>query len=158
MTSAWVAFGSPSSHFQDSVVGLDLQSQPTVPEASSDRQCGGGPVFLACGCYDPLLLRCAWWSFSPGWLLNFSLQRIHVMTLLTWTLDLSVFNTPPGYWLWRHDPWMCLCCLGVPVPCYVTPCLSTSTSRHPCQWYESCYVCVQVMYLLDMLFSFKNKY
>ena len=37
MTSAWVAFGSPSSHFQDSVVGLDLQPQPTVPEASSDR-------------------------------------------------------------------------------------------------------------------------
>ena len=37
MPSAWVAFGSPSSHFQDSVVGLDVQSQPTVPEASSDR-------------------------------------------------------------------------------------------------------------------------
>ena len=37
MTSAWVDFGSPSSHLQDSVVGLDLKSQPTVPEASSDK-------------------------------------------------------------------------------------------------------------------------
>ena len=38
------------------------------------------------------------------------------------------------------------------------PAYNTSTSRHPWQWYESSYVCVQVMYLLDMLFSFKNEY
>ena len=38
------------------------------------------------------------------------------------------------------------------------PAYCTSASRHPCQWCKSCYVCVQVMYLLDMLFSFKNKY
>ena len=33
----------------------------------------------------------------------------------------------------------------LPVSCY-------STSRHPCQWFESCYVCVQVPILLDMLY------
>ena len=33
----------------------------------------------------------------------------------------------------------------LPVSCY-------STSRRPCECLESCYVSVQVMYLLDMLF------
>ena len=36
--------------------------------------------------------------------------------------------------------------------------LFDSTSLHPNKWYKSCYVCVRVRYLMDMLFSFKNKY
>ena len=39
----------------------------------------------------------------------------------------------------------------LPVHCY-------STSRRPWECLESGCVSVQVMYLLDMLFSFKNKY
>ena len=48
---------------------------------------GGGPVSLAYGCYDPLQLRCAWWSLRPGWLLNLSLTGTYVRTFLLWTLD-----------------------------------------------------------------------
>ena len=107
---------------------------------------------------DPLLLRCAWWSLSLGWFLNLSLQRMNVLTFLTWTLDLSVLDTPSGFWLWHLHPWICLCCLVSLFPVMLLPAYNTSTSRRPWQWYESCYVCVQVMYLMDMLFSFKNKY
>ena len=37
MTSDWVALGSPSSHFQDSVASADLWSRQPDPGASSDR-------------------------------------------------------------------------------------------------------------------------
>ena len=37
MTSAWVAFGSPYSHLQDSVDCADLLSRQPDLEASSDR-------------------------------------------------------------------------------------------------------------------------
>ena len=53
----------------------------------------------------------------------------------------------------------CVCVVFVSlIPVMLLPAYCTSTSRHPCQWYKSCYVCVQVMYLLDLLFSLKNKY
>ena len=75
------------------------------------------------------------------------------MTFLTWTLDLSVLDNPPGYWLWHQHPWMCLCCLVSLFPVMLLPAYNTSTSRHPCECLESCYVSVQVRYLLDMLFQ-----
>ena len=37
MTSDWVDLGSPSSHYQDSVVGVALLSRQPDPKASSDR-------------------------------------------------------------------------------------------------------------------------
>ena len=37
MTSDWVALGSPSSHYQDSVDRSDCRSQQLALEASSDR-------------------------------------------------------------------------------------------------------------------------
>ena len=37
MTSDWVDLRSPSSHFQDFVVGVAFSSRQTDPEASSDR-------------------------------------------------------------------------------------------------------------------------
>ena len=96
--------------------------------------------------------------FKSCWFLTLSLQRMNVMTFLTWTLDLSVLDTPPGQWLWHHHPWLDLCCLVSLFPVMLLPAYNTSTSRHPCQWCKSCYVCVQVMYLMDMLSSFKNRY
>ena len=59
--------------------------------ASSDRQCGGGPVFFAFGCWAPISYWVGW-SIGPGWCLNSSLQRMFVLTSLTMTLDLTVFQ------------------------------------------------------------------
>ena len=148
MPRDWVDLPSPSSHFQDSVSCLT---------SSQDSQLLRHPAIdiawrWPCLPRFRLLLRCAWWSLSLGWFLNLSLQRMTVMTFLTWTLDLSVLDTPPGYWLWHQHPCMCLCCLVSLFPVMLLPAYNTSTSRHPWKWYESCYVCVQVMYLLDMLF------
>ena len=47
---------------------------------------GVGPVSLVYGRFDPLLLRCAWWSSGPGWLLNLSLAGMYVGAFLNWTL------------------------------------------------------------------------
>ena len=54
------------------------------------------------------------------------------MTFLTWTLDLSVLDTPPGYWLWLFHLWLALCCLVSLSPVMLLPAYNTSTSRHPC--------------------------
>ena len=105
-----------------------------------------------------MLLRCAWWSLSLGWFLNLSLQRMNVMTFLTWTLDLSVLDTPPGSWLWHLRQWLCLCCLVSLFPVMLLPSYCNCTSRHSGDCLESCYVSVQVTYLLDMLFLKENEY
>ena len=47
---------------------------------------GVGPVSLVYGGFDPLLLRCAWWSSGPGWLLHLSLAGAYVGAFLNWTL------------------------------------------------------------------------
>ena len=57
-----------------------------LSESLTHSNVNGGPVSLAYGCYDPLQLRCAWWSLRPGWLLNFSLTGTYVWTFLLWTL------------------------------------------------------------------------
>ena len=74
------------------------------------------------------------------------------MTFLTWTLDLSVLDTPLGYWLWHLHPWLCLCCLVSLFPVMLLPSYCNCTSRRPGNCLELCYVSVQVRYLLDMLF------
>ena len=80
------------------------------------------------------------------------------MTFLTWHLTLRYCNTPPGSWLCHQPPLgelvLCLCLCSLLAPLVFV----YSTSLHPFQWCKSCYVCVQVMYLMDMLFSYKNKY
>ena len=91
-----------------------------APMASSDRH----SVALALSsslsvATDPLLLRYAWWSLSLGWFLNLSLQRVFVMTFLTWTLDLSVLITPTGLWLQHLRPWLvCVVLCPCSLLCY----------------------------------------
>ena len=62
----------PSSHFQDSVSCLTCSQDSQLLRHPAIDIGSVGPVFLALGCYDPLLLRYAWWSLRPGWLLNLS--------------------------------------------------------------------------------------
>ena len=69
------------------------------------------PVSLAYGCYDPLQLRCAWWSLRPGWLLNLSLTGTYVWTFLLWTLavpsDWVDLQSPSSHF---QDSVSCLTC------------------------------------------------
>ena len=79
----WVDLPSPSSHFQDSVSCLTC---------SQDSQLLRHPaidIVWRWPCLPRFRLRCAWWPFSLGWFLNLFLQRMNVMTFLSWTLDLG---------------------------------------------------------------------
>ena len=71
------------------------------------------------------------------------------MSFLTLTHDLLVL---------QHSSWV-LALASTPIGVFVSlfpvmllPVYYYSTSRHPCECLESCYVCVQVTVLLDMLF------
>ena len=76
--SDWLDLLSSSSLFQDSVICADLWSRQSGPDASCDRHSVAVAVSLAYGGYDPLLLRYAWWSSHPGWLLNLSFTGTYV--------------------------------------------------------------------------------
>ena len=66
----WLALLSSSALFQDSVICADFWSRQYGPHTACYRlRC----VSLVYGGFDPLLLRCAWWSSCPGWLLNLTL-------------------------------------------------------------------------------------
>ena len=88
-----LTYPAPGRMFEPSCLGrllcheAGLMYRPLLLTCSQDSQLlrhpaidigGVGPVFLALGCYDPLLLRYAWWSLRPGWLLNLSLTGTYV--------------------------------------------------------------------------------
>ena len=71
----WLDLLSSSALFQDSVICADFWSRQYGPHTTCDRlRC----LSLVCGGFDPLLMRCAWWSSRPCWLLNFSLTGTSV--------------------------------------------------------------------------------
>ena len=82
----WLDLMSSSAFFQDSVICADFWSRHTVLIPPAIDSGGVGPVSLVYGGFDPLLLRCAWWSSGPGWLLNLSLAGTYVGAFLNWTL------------------------------------------------------------------------
>ena len=51
-------------------------------------------VSLVYGGFGPLLMRCAWWSSRPGWLLNLSLAGTYVGAFLVWTLAVLEAGLP----------------------------------------------------------------
>ena len=78
----WLALLSYSTLFQDSVICAGFWSRQYGPHTTCERLRW---VSLVYGGFDPLLLRCAWWSSRPGWLLNFSLTGTSVWAFLPWT-------------------------------------------------------------------------
>ena len=82
----WLDLLSSSALFQDSVICADLWSRQSGPPTACDRHSVALALSLDYGGFDPLLLRYAWWSSSPGWLLNLSLAGMYVEAFLLWTL------------------------------------------------------------------------
>ena len=103
---------SLSSLFQDSVVCADFWSRRSAPDASCDRHSVAvvlSPLLTVA--MTPLQLRCTWWSFHPGWHLNFSLTGTYVWTFLLWTLTvLSNWVDLPSPSSHFQDSVSCLTC------------------------------------------------
>ena len=78
----WLTLLSSSTLFQDSVICAGFWSRQYGPHIACERLRW---VSLVYGGFDPLLLRCAWWSSRPGCLLNFSLTGMSVWAFLPWT-------------------------------------------------------------------------
>ena len=75
------------------------------------------------------------------------------MTCLTLTHDMTVLQHSSWGLAMASTPIGEFVLLCVSVPCYAFACLKvSSTSLRPGECLELCYVSVQVMYLLDMLF------
>ena len=78
---------------------------------------------------------------------------MYVMTFLSLTHDLAVLQHSSWGLALASTPIGEFVLLCVSVPCYASACLKfSSTSLRPVECLESCYVSVQVTYLLDMLF------
>ena len=69
-------------------------------------------------------------------------------------LDTGPIGPHHSYWVLAtaSTPMVGLCCLVSLFPVMLLPSVCNCTSRRPIDCLESCYVSVQVMYLLDMLF------
>ena len=83
----WLDLLSSSVLFQDYVICADFWSRQSGPHTTCDRHSVAlalCPSFTVV--FDPLLLRYAWWSSSPGWLLHLSLAGPYVGAFLRWTI------------------------------------------------------------------------
>ena len=82
----WLDLTSSSALFQDSVICADFRSRQYGPHTAYVRFRWRWPCLPRLRWFDPLLLRCAWWSSGPGWLLNLSQAGTYVGAFLYWTL------------------------------------------------------------------------
>ena len=120
MLSDWVAFGFPPRTFRTLSIALTGGHNSLFLRHPAIDTVWRWPCLPRLGCYDPLLLRYAWWSLSPGWSLNLSLIRMYVMAFLTLTHDLTVLQHSSWVLALASTPKGEFVLLCVTVPCYAS--------------------------------------
>ena len=112
-----------------------------------------GPVSLTFGYLRHLALRdSAWWSLSPGWCSLQSLSRMSRLPFRTLTHDDGLQYSSCGISSGINPQWwVCTVCVSM-FPLLLLLVYYSGTSRRPGQWLKSCYLSVQVIVLLEMLF------
>ena len=123
MTSNWVALWFPPCTSRTLSIALTDGHNSLFLRHPAIDTVWRWPCLPCLGCYDPLHSWCAWWSFSPGWCLNLSLQRMYVMTFLTLTHDLTVLQHSSWVLTLASNPKGEYVLLCVTVPSYASACL-----------------------------------